>query len=107
MRPLGGLEQFLFKTGEVESCVLRDTFPDGVGGGSWDGALRALACSSTSSKTSCFTALIEYAQTPMANEATANPVTTLRRKNGRLARKSDADMPYAQQVGSDITEKQK
>lgn len=53
----------------------------------------ALASSSTSSNESCFTALIEYAQTPTANEPTMSPVNALRSRYGALARWSPGDRP--------------
>ena len=46
----------------------------------------ALASSSTSEKSSCLTALIEYAHTPTAKEARTTPVMALRTLKGSRAR---------------------
>lgn len=58
----------------------------------------AFASSSMSSKTSCLTALIEYAHTPTAKPATAIPVSVFRRRYGARARASPGDIPWRSQV---------
>lgn len=52
----------------------------------------ARASSSTSSKLSCFTALIEYSHTPTANELIASPVIAFFTLYGSRARSSPWDI---------------
>ena len=59
-----------------------------------DPAMSARASSSTSPKSSCFTAPMEYAHTPTANPASARPVSALRSLKGSRARFSPGDITY-------------
>jgi hypothetical protein len=55
--------------------------------------VRALASSSTSSNTSCRTALMLYAHIPTTNREIIPPVTTFDKRNGRRARCKPGEMP--------------
>ena len=56
-------------------------------------AARILASSSTSAKLSCFTAAMEYAQTPTTNAAIVTPVMAFRTLKGARARSKPEDIP--------------
>jgi len=60
----------------------------------WLAATRAFASSSMSSKFSCFTALIEYAQTPTQNPKMVIPVIAFLKRYGARARSSPGDIVY-------------
>lgn len=55
---------------------------------------RARASASTSSKTSCLTAEMEYAHTPTTNNEVVRPVRMFRTKKGRRARCKPGEIPY-------------
>jgi len=60
----------------------------------------ARASASTSSKTSCLTAEMEYAHTPTTNAEVMRPVRMFRTKNGRRARCKPGEMPCG--CGEDV-----
>lgn len=62
---------------------------------------RARASASTSSKTSCLTAEMEYAHTPTTNTEVARPVRMFRTKKGRRARCKPGEIPC--RCGEDVS----
>ena len=77
-------------------CVLSAAFVSATETAPWTAEApdlaRARASSSTSVKTSCLTAPMEYAHTPTAKPASTTPVMALRSRNGWRARCRPGDM---------------